>query len=113
MVQAFVGQAGTAVVKLFKKDGSETDSYDQASGVVWHDAQPGVIDRSDADADPLDCELLARAVGQTSFRVELDGDPGDGVRHLVFQSESIDVVQPPDEGAFSGEFTVVFEQIEA
>lgn len=111
MVQAFVGQKGTAKVTMYDADGRQTDSYDVMSGIQYSSTDPNVVSVLNEDEEPRDAELMAHAEGQATITCTFDGDPGDGLRSITLQSPPIDVVLPPPGQAVTGTFEVVFAEV--
>ena len=111
VVQAFVGQTGNAIVKMLDAQGNETDNYDTITGIRYEFADDEVVTIVDDDALPKDAHLEAVGVGVSKVRCTFDGDPGDGLREIILESEDIEVVEPPPGEAVSGEFTVTFQPV--
>jgi hypothetical protein len=111
MVQAYVGQQGTAIVRMFDADGRETDSYDTMAGIQYDSSDSSVVSVVDEDAEPKDATLMAHAEGQATITCMFDGDPGDGERQITLQSDTIEVVMPPPGQAVTGRFEVTFNQV--
>jgi hypothetical protein len=111
MVQAFVGQAGRAVVRMVDANGRETNTYDTMTGITYASTDPDVVSVVDEDVEPKDATLMANDVGQATLTCTFDGDPGDGIRQIMLQSEPIDVVEPPPGEAVGGTFEVTFAQV--
>lgn len=115
MVDVYVGQTGRAVVKMRDAEGRETDVYDKTTNISYSSSNDAVVSVVDDDAEPKDCRLQALVASPDEdvfITCTFDGDPGDGVRGVVLQSEAIRVLEPPPGEAVSGEFTVEFAPLE-
>ena len=99
-------------VKMRDAQGRETDNYDTITGIRYETDDDDVVTIVDDDALPKDARLEAVGVGISKVRCTFDGDPGDGLREIVLQSEDIEVVEPPPGEAVTGEFTVTFQPVE-
>ena len=112
MVEVFVGQKGKAVIKMHDAQGRETNTYDTITGIQYTVDNPELVSVVDEDAEPKDAELEALAPGTTNIGCQFDGDPGDGVRTIMLESEDIIVSEPPPGEAVSGIFEVTFTEVE-
>jgi hypothetical protein len=116
MAEALVDQTGNCLVRMYDSAGKETDSYDKMTGISYEVSDPSKLEVVDDDEEPKDAALTAIAATEPDTPViitcRFDGDPGDGERPIVLQSEPITIREPEPGEAVSGEFTVQFHQVE-
>jgi hypothetical protein len=113
MVDVFRGQTGRAVVRMFDAEGDETDHYDRMTGIIYSSTDATVISIVDEDVEPKDAEIVAHVASDVPQKLtcQFDGDPGDGVRTIMLESEEIMVLEPPPGEAVTGTFEVEFRPV--
>src|SRR5262245_45727037 len=85
--EAHIGEKLRGKVTLFDASGNPGASYDEAAGIVYESTDPAVGSVVDEDADPLDCEVQAIALGTTMIRCTLDTRRGTESNQLVIEGE--------------------------
>lgn len=108
--QAYPGQVGKGVVKIYDADGNETTNWDVGGGISYQSSDESVATVVDTDANPQDCQVTAHAVGQARITCSFDGKVGSDTNMIVLEA-NVEVVAPPPGAAVGGTFEVVFEQV--
>jgi hypothetical protein len=74
--EAHVGEKLKGKVTLFDDQGNPGASYDEAAGIIYAVDNPSIARVTDADAEPMDCEVEALALGTALVSCTLDTRKG-------------------------------------
>ena len=116
----YTGQTGIAQAQPTDAQGRPTPNWDTATGMAYASNLPEVGTIIDDDANPLDAEIELHRPHQEGepdlqFTCAFDGDPDPGddqTRHIVLQSQTFRVLEPPPGEATGGSFEIVWTQVE-